>query len=505
MRETEKDKMILSSQQVELAESDTYITLKNRLCYYGEPNLNGVILPVESAEEKAQTLLNMPVVAAYTTDSSGNPDLKGHEMYMDMDTGEIKFGTENVGTHTDVEIRDDTVEIGGVRKTLPCLFATVRIWKERNQNIVAAIKRLYDEHKLTNSWEILSTAFTYKDGYKTLDDYEFTADCMLGSEVSPAYGSTATTLSIASIAPVSIISEAVKKDLAARQEEEEKVEVERLETAETEVEQAEVETVEEPEQTEVLKEQDNAEAEVLKEEQETAEETNTAEEETAETEAKTEVSALTIEDLWDKLIDACRQKFGQWCYISFMFPEEHEVWCMYDSESQLDMLKFTYSVEGDEVIVSEPEKVVLTYTVREQSAKVAEKDEAIIEAGKTISELKAQVEELSSYKEEIDRIKAEREAAERAQAIAELKSFALESGQITENELNEGEIAEMLERLDENGIKAVIADRLVASLKDGAKTKKTEASVERASVETDDDMTAFEAVSAYIKNNKRRK
>ena len=60
----EKDKIYLASTAIELSEEEDkpYIELTNRLCYYGEANLNGVILPVEGAEEKAQTLINMPVI-----------------------------------------------------------------------------------------------------------------------------------------------------------------------------------------------------------------------------------------------------------------------------------------------------------------------------------------------------------------------------------------------------------------------------------------------------------
>ena len=149
------DKILLASHAVELSETSTYIELTNRLCYYDESNLNGVILPSEGAKEKADTLVGMPVVAKYRQDADGKPNLGGHEVSINPVTNEVRFGTENVGTHMSVEIKDDTVSVNGVAKTLPCLFATSRIWT-RNKNVVAAIKRLFSEKRLFTSWELLA-------------------------------------------------------------------------------------------------------------------------------------------------------------------------------------------------------------------------------------------------------------------------------------------------------------------------------------------------------------
>ena len=141
----EKDRIYLASTAIELSEETDkpYIELTNRLCYYGEPNLNGVILPIEGAEEKAQTLINMPVQAKYKIAKDGKtPDLGGHEAYIDKD-GDLCFATESIGTHFSVEIKDDTVEVNGEKKTLPCLFSTSRIWK-RNKKIIKANNSLFD-------------------------------------------------------------------------------------------------------------------------------------------------------------------------------------------------------------------------------------------------------------------------------------------------------------------------------------------------------------------------
>ena len=104
-----KENICFSSKSIELAENENYIELTNRLCYYTEPNLNGVALVYdEFSDEKAKTLVDMPVVAKYTTNSIGEPTFKGHEVYYDED-GNLYFGTDNIGTHIETYIKDDTV------------------------------------------------------------------------------------------------------------------------------------------------------------------------------------------------------------------------------------------------------------------------------------------------------------------------------------------------------------------------------------------------------------
>ncbi len=213
----ENEKIKFSSTAMELSENPNYIELTNRLCYYGEPNLNNVTLPVEGAEERAKTLVLQPVVAKYKM-ISGKPDLGGHEYHVDS-KGNGTFGTENIGVHESVEVREDTVPVNGETRTLPCLFAKSRIWT-RNTNVVSAIKRLFSEGRLHSSWEIMVSDFEYKDGAKVLKDYTFTSNALLGTNSSPAYGEAASALSMAETGeqPELIIAEALAKDLGIKEE-----------------------------------------------------------------------------------------------------------------------------------------------------------------------------------------------------------------------------------------------------------------------------------------------
>lgn len=79
-----KENICFSSKTIELSENENYIELTNRLCYYTDPNLNNVALEYnETSIDKAKTLINMPVVAKYATNSKGEPTFKGHEVYFD--------------------------------------------------------------------------------------------------------------------------------------------------------------------------------------------------------------------------------------------------------------------------------------------------------------------------------------------------------------------------------------------------------------------------------------
>lgn len=493
------EKACLSSTTIELSESESYLSLVDRVCYYGEPNLNNVKLPIEGAEEAAQTLVDMPVVAAYQVNADGLPDLKGHEVSIDPVTNEVKFGTLNIGTHTSVEIKDDVVEIGGIKRTLPCLFANLKIWK-RNKNVCAAIKRLYSEGKLHNSWEIVSEAYTFENNIKTLNDYRFEANCLLGQYHPAAYGKASTVLSLSEADPSVVIAEALAQDIASLADKEESMGTNEVvstvviegipmeEIAEI-TEQSDIESV--------LDEQIEAEEEVKTEETEIEEaETEVEESEVEESEVIEEVevesASITVRDLYDKLNKACREKIDAWCYVWQLFPVDQICWCIYDSERELDYIKFTYTVVGEYVEVGEPEYLTLTASVAEMEKSIQVKNDALAEANDRIQELQSQVGELLPYKEA-------KEAAEYEAAKEEIVKFALKSRQISEKEIKDeaSEVYKHISELNISAIKEIIADRMVSAMEKQEKVISTAEKHERAAL-TVDEISAKSLVGMYI-------
>ena len=149
-----------------------------------------------------------------------------------------------------------------------------------------------------------------------------------------------------------------------------------------------------------------------------------------------------------------------------MFPEERVVWCTYDGDSELDYLKFTYTVENDEVSVSDPEKVTLTIsvkdinsTVSEYEKTIAEKDELIVNASSEIAELKAQNTELSQYKEKFTQIEQEKAESELAQKKEDLIASVVKSGQVTREEIEKSEeLQGYVNTLDKKSLMALVGE-----------------------------------------------
>ena len=467
---TNNDKVVFSSSNVELSEFKTYIELTSRLCWYGYPNANGALLPVEGAEDKAQTLIHQPVVAYYKKDRLGRDDLGGHQMSVDDDAND-HHGTESIGVNTSVEVREDTVEITGEEVTTPCLFATRRIWT-RYKNYVNAIKRLHKANKLTSSWEILVSSYTYKDGVRILEDYCFDADALLGSQVTPAF-SCATTLSVAETDPDEmLLAEALASDINPDKEENT---------------MADTVTTPMPQ-----------EEEVKTPDQEVPAQDNPAQENPVE-----EQSALTEWDLRRRIAAACAQKSGKYCWISFHFPADKIVWAEYDGRaSELDYYAFTYEVENDVVTVSDPEAVKLTVAPvqinevlsekdKELSAKeeeISQKNDSLMKANERVKELEEEVSALTPFKEaheQAERARIEAENAEKRKALSERLT---KSGLFTEEEMASEEIKALIENMDEPAIKAQIADRFMASLdepKPETEEKKPETAEARPNLEDD--------------------
>lgn len=489
----------LSSKTIDIAENDLYLELTNRMCYFDDKNLNNVLLPYKGVEEKAlecaKSLINMPVQAKYKK-IAGKDDLGSHEMHINPD-GEVVFDTESIGTHVDVWIEETEVTtVSGEVKKLPCLYAKKRIWK-RNKNFINAIKRLYEsESGLGSSWEIQTLEYTFKDGVKTLTDYVFLSDCLLGSTTTPAYNGTSKAISLSSLTEQELmVAEALSQDIISQgldnnnQEKEENIlnkdenitlsadeNVEEVNTDEASTnENTDAESVEESDDTEnseeTNKEKDGEDKEDT-DDKEDIDDNDDSECKKKKSSVSTETSSLTEYDLRVKITQACREKFRDWCWVSFMFPEERVVWCTYDGDSELDYLKFTYTVENDEVSVSDPEKVTLTVsvkdinsTVSEYEKTIAEKDDLIVKASSEITSLKSENTELSQYKEKFTQMEQEKVAAELAQKKEDLIASVIKSGQITREEIEASEeFSGYVDNLDKKSLMAIVGERLSASV-----------------------------------------
>lgn len=429
------------------------------------------------------TLKNKPLVGKIKLRYDGTYDFTGHNMKkikkvdeQGNEYYEVEFDTDAFGTFFDV----------GIEKIndIEYIVASCEIWKRFSKACEIIIKRI-KEGTLHTSWEISveQSSQGIVDGLMTkiIQVGRFIGHCLLAKDVSPAYDSSGL-LEIASTNYDIEFAEALSQDIIGQGldiKNEAKEENNLQKKNETNV--AEEETVVESSVADTI--------EVITD-NETSEKTKNNEnaEHNDKTEG-TETSALTEYDLRKKIREACRTKLGKWCWISFHFPVEKEVWLEVDDrESELDFVKITYSVENDVVTVSEPTDVKLTVsvkdintTVSEYEKTIAEKDELIIKASSEITSLKSENTELSQYKEKFTQMEQEKVAAELAQKKEDLIVSVIKSGQITREEIEKSEeFSGYVENLDKKSLMAIVGERLSASV-----DKKNETEVETSETKND--------------------
>lgn len=313
------------------------------------------------------------------------------------------------------------------------------------------------------------------------------ADTLLGYEYAyPSYGTSANAVNMAQMNENQLmIAEALSKDLIKENNKEEQSEMAKQNNA--------VVAEKAPTNTDSPATVDNT--------NQSAQATTSENVGTESPSIKT-TAQLTEWDLRDKIREACRAKLGKWCYVSYHFPVEKEVWCEYDgAESELDYVKFTYTVANDVVSVSEPTYVKLTVSIAEINTKISElnkevetvkaeldlKNEAITKASETIQNLNTQISELTPYKEQVE-VAEKKKIEEKIAAEKEsLKQKLLKGNLFTEAEIADKKISDLIEARDVSAINSLIADKFVASfdVKDNAKDSvDTASATETTDVET---------------------
>ena len=491
------ERITLYSSQVYLSEEnpnpDSYIA-KFVICDFGR-NKNGVALDRSEIENWLFTLKNKPLVGKIKVKCDGTYDFTGHNVKIVEkidDNGnayqEVEFDTDAFGTFFDVSI--ETINDKEV------IVATCEIWKRFAKACEIIVNRIKDG-TLHTSWEIAveKSHQGIVDGVMTkiIDFGRFLGHCLLGGQVAPAYDSSGL-LEIASVQYDTEFAEALSQDILGcgldidNQEKEESIlEKDENITMSSEENADNVITTEEEKNTE--KGDKDVDAKISedvdkdKDEDDDAEDTGESEKnKVCSASEPTETSALTERDLRRRIDEACNKKVGydSWCYIAFWFPEERTVWCESSlRKSELDFIKFTYSVEGDNVTVSDGENITLTVAptkindvVAEYEKTIAEKDELIVKASSEISSLKSENTELSQYKEKFTQLEQEKMEAELAQKKEDLIASVVKSKQITREEIEKSEeLQGYVNELDKKSLMAIIGERLSASVGSTQETK----------------------------------
>ena len=475
----------LGGTRMEIAEeNNAFLTLVNRVCYYNHPNLNGTMLPYPDDEEGraevlkiAQTLVDMPVQGKYAVNAQGKPTFRGHEMRRTAD-GDYVFGTQSIGTHTEVWIAEDDVVLeDGEKHRLPCLFARQKIWK-RYKNYVEAVKRLFSEGKLYNSWEIESSAYEYRDGIKILEDYTFIGNAFLGWDLGfePAYGPSAEVLSVAGRENTVelMAAEALGKDLDEAESEAKRTMKDNADLSDVSV-QAE---------DEAARIQAGADPDIAD-----AGEASVADGASApggDAAAGADVSMLTTDDLLRKLHEKLREHFGgdEYNWVAFLFPNDNIAWVKTAEDRKAGELAFTevaYAVADDEVTILSTTPVKLEVSPRE----VNDMAERLRKAESDMKQMKADNDALRANIEKLEAEKKIRDRAERDAQIANLRAWAEKSGCFTDEELaDSGAAGTLINKLCDVELKALATDRLLAREAERAAHEAAQAERPRAILET---------------------
>lgn len=475
----------------EITEHPDHYLAKFVICDFSV-NGNQVALNRETIERWMSTLVGNPLVGKLVVAPKGELDFSGHNMKVvtrkDADGNEYKtaeFDTDAFGSFQSVGIEkiDDT----------DFIVASCKIWK-RYPKACATILRRIESGTLNTSWEIdvLKAHKGIVGGRmaKIIDDGVFTAHCLLGANVEPAYkcskllevaetdfGLELANAYIEDTKEISNIESNEKEAKNLKLNKDKETQTAQVENP-TETEQAEQTATESTTEPTTPAEPDVQTSEEGGETPPPTEpETSTEPAGEPEPESTTETSSLTGRDLYMKLEDAVL-KISSDYYMTDMFPEDHTIWCKkWGYMNELDYIMFPYTVEGDEVSLGEPQNITLTVSVSQVNTKIDELNKTVASLNTELQSAKDEIAELTPYKEQAEKAAAEKAEAELAQKKENLRQYAISSKMITEAELTgEGEFASMIENLDEAGINGVIASRCVEAAKKAPAEKKIETS-----------------------------
>lgn len=156
-----------------------------RIAYEGE-NRNKSSISHDAFVKALDSIKCVPVVAHYSVEDDR---IGGHDVGVVKDSkGNLRLinYTEPVGVVTESAQQwfEDVTEDDGTVHTY--LFTHVVLWKRQ-----AAYRKLKEDGITNHSMEISIKSGHKKDGIFHIDDFEFTAFCLLGNDVQPCFESSA--------------------------------------------------------------------------------------------------------------------------------------------------------------------------------------------------------------------------------------------------------------------------------------------------------------------------
>ena len=470
--------IILYSNRFELSESEhepDCLLGKWIICDFG-PNKNDVQLDRGTILDWISTLVGKPLVGKVVTSKDGAKDFSSHNMKLVTKTDDYgneyedcEFDTSAFGSFIEVDIE----EIDGVEH----IVAKTKIWK-RYPEACSVIKSRYESGSLASSWEIeilkQRTANYMGRKLRIIEKGSFIGHCALGEFVEPAYDSSRL-LNVAAKETDVDLEKALISDIYSISQKEDKHLGDKKNNVAAEQEEFEAtpELEDTPQETE-----NEVDAPTPLED---------APAEPAATESSnTDSTPITVWDLRNKIENAYKDKTGTRCYIAWWYPEDRLCWVKSycDAETELDYKVFTYSVEGDTVVIGEIKDAKLTVSISEinstiaaKDAEIATRDTTILELNGRVNELSATVTDLAPFREKFEQAEAERVEAETAAKRDALKQSVITSKALSAEEVEgSDELLALISNLDEAGVNKFIVDKIISAASPKKPDKKPEAS-----------------------------
>ena len=460
-----KENLVFANKPIEVSEYENYKIATFLISVLDEYNANGVLIEKAEGEKYHKTIIGYPILAYLEYDKDGKPtDFGGHELRAKLDDNDnivYYFATTGIGSVIDSWI--ETREVEGYEGEKDVILIKAKLWTSRYPEYFKVLDELWEENNVATSWEISVTESEKTSKGKILKVFEFIGNTILGRDVLGAVKS-AGMLEIAeknTNANVKL-AEAFAKDVKYKSKKEE-----------------------------------------------------------CDMSKKNESAALTMCDLWSKIEKAVEAKMDKWMVVPYIFTEEKRLWAYdWDRESELDYYEFTYTVENDEVSISEPKEVKLTVEAASEknnivvkldetakllskketqiselekekgnlSTELSEKTEALVKANEKIDTLNDEVSELKPFKEKVDAIEKAEKEKQTAEEKENLKQYALKSKRITEEELETSEeIKKMIDELDKESINNLIAERLMKELSENERDTTEETETASANITDNED------------------
>ncbi len=442
---------IFSSNNIEVSEDiKGNLILDFILCDFST-NANGKRIKREGVEDKISTMINMPLVGRLNT-VNGQTDFVGHnrKVKYEIINGEVVnktyLDTDALGVYTECEIR----KINDIEY----ICGKAILWNRFENAKKVIIDRLEKGDSIKSSWEMVITkSHNEIESGKTIeiiDDFYFIGNCLLGSNVEPAF----------KCAGVQEMEFAEKED-----------------NFEYELSNAIAQDINSFKQGGIN--MDSDEKKINKEA----------------SEKNIETSALTLGDIRKKvysLIWELEKNEDYWLYDSIVYPLENTAYFSKEGGGTLeeDYLKIVYSIgEDDEISIVSKENVKMTFVSKESVVAVSElediktdlseKIDSIVKLGETLAEKEVLlsekdkvIAELEKFKETVAEIEKEKAEAELKKKRKECSQAALSSGYISEADIEASEeLKQAISDADMGKVKLFIAE---AVLKNVSKTEVSE-------------------------------